>query len=448
MTVPENFEVHIVGGGTIVPVRRHLALSAPAYGTAARQLWRLASDMWPEVIPTLHLTRMADPSSKLITNQDMRQLAHKLVTDPAKKIVVWSPAIVDFDATVKRRRDGFKCFCPPELHDPDFEEQRWFEPPEQRLQSNKEYHLELTTADKLVTMFRRDSVDGQPPRKDIFLVAFKTTAGATEDEMYEAGLRLCKVAAANLVLVNDVVNRVNMVVTPEEARYYTTSNRQEALFGLMSITQARWDADYTPTEVVEGELISPDDERFFPSLRVVTRHCIARGAYKALRGVTAGHFAAKIGPNEFISSRRKVNFNQLDTAGLVRVVTDGPDHVTAFGAKPSAGGQTQRIIFDDHPEMDCIIHFHCPTKPGSSVPVYSQREHECGSHQCGHNTSQGLKAFITPSGKTIKAVQLDKHGPNIVFNHEIDPQEVIDFIEANFDLQAKTGGYQPSMALP
>ena len=35
---------------------------------------------------------------------------------------------------------------------------------------------------------------------------------------------------------------------------------------------------------------------------------------------------------------------------------------------------------------------------------------------------------------------LDNHGPNIVFNHNIDPQEVIDFINQNFDLSDKTGG--------
>lgn len=36
---------------------------------------------------------------------------------------------------------------------------------------------------------------------------------------------------------------------------------------------------------------------------------------------------------------------------------------------------------------------------------------------------------------------LDNHGPNIVFNRNVDPQEVINFIERNFDLTKKTGGY-------
>jgi TPP-dependent indolepyruvate ferredoxin oxidoreductase alpha subunit len=36
---------------------------------------------------------------------------------------------------------------------------------------------------------------------------------------------------------------------------------------------------------------------------------------------------------------------------------------------------------------------------------------------------------------------LQEHGPNIIFHRSINPQEVIDFIEANFDLSEKTGGY-------
>ncbi len=43
----------------------------------------------------------------------------------------------------------------------------------------------------------------------------------------------------------------------------------------------------------------------------------------------------------------------------------------------------------------------------------------------------------------VSAVMLDQHGPNIVFKRDTDPQKVIEFIEENFDLTAKTGGYIP-----
>ena len=106
------------------------------------------------------------------------------------------------------------------------------------------------------------------------------------------------------------------------------------------------------------------------------------------------------------------------------------------------GGQSQRIVFSENPEYDCIVHFHCPLKSplGNmhdqfNIPVISQREYECGSHECGKNTSTGLKQF-----GNLSCVMLDNHGPNIVFHHSIDPQEVIDFIRNNFDLSQKTGG--------
>jgi hypothetical protein len=121
---------------------------------------------------------------------------------------------------------------------------------------------------------------------------------------------------------------------------------------------------------------------------------------------------------------------------LVKIVTDGPDSVIAYGARPSVGGQSQRIVFQDHQDVDCIVHFHCPLLPGSAVPVVSQREFECGSHECGQNTSRGLTKF-----GNLYAVYLDNHGPNVVFHRSIDPQEVINFIQENFDLSQKTGGY-------
>ncbi len=108
----------------------------------------------------------------------------------------------------------------------------------------------------------------------------------------------------------------------------------------------------------------------------------------------------------------------------------------SFGAKPSVGGQSQRIIFNEHKDAECIVHFHCPVKENNvGIPIREQRPYECGSHECGKNTSDGLKEF-----DGIKAVMLDEHGPNIVFNRNIPAEKVIQFIEHNFDLSQKTGG--------
>ncbi len=227
-----------------------------------------------------------------------------------------------------------------------------------------------------------------------------------------------------------------MVITPEEARYHVTNNRDDALRGLVEMIKLRSHLTFTRSTVVAGSPIPWDSPLVPTSLRTIVDYCISKNAYKPFNGATVGHFACKLNDNTFLTSIRKSNFNDLAKNGLVKVVTDGPDNVIAYGAKPSVGGQSQRIIFGDHPETDCVVHFHCPIRPGSQVPVRSQYEVECGSHECGQNTSRGLGRF-----GNLLAVYLDNHGPNIVFNRNINPQEVINFIEENFDLSEKTGGF-------
>jgi hypothetical protein len=288
--------------------------------------------------------------------------------------------------------------------------------------------LELRPAEKLIGHIRKS-------RKDIFLVGFKQTFNAKPEEQYVAGLEFVKEASCNLVLANDTGTRLNMVVTPEEAKYHVTTDRNEALKGLVEMAYLRSHLTFTRSTVVSGEPISWDSAKVPLSLKTVVDYCVQRGAYKPFRGSTVGHFAFKMDDTTFVTSKRKTNFNDLDEVGLVMVKTDGPDSVIAFGSKPSVGGQSQRIVFNEHKDCDCIVHFHCPIKEGSLVPQVSQREYECGSHECGANTSKGLAKF-----GNLYAVYLKEHGPNIVFNRNTDPKEVIAFIDANFNLDEKTGG--------
>jgi hypothetical protein len=125
---------------------------------------------------------------------------------------------------------------------------------------------------------------------------------------------------------------------------------------------------------------------------------------------------------------------------MVYCRSSGPDTVIAYGSRPSVGGQSQRIIFKEHPEMDCITHFHVPPRADSNLPTREQWQAECGSRNCGINTSDGLQE-LEPG---IKCVYLDNHGPNIVFNRNIDPQRVIEFIDRNFDLSQSTDGIDRS----
>jgi hypothetical protein len=392
----------------------------PAFGTTAKQIQQLIEqqERFDTMKTNLHLTKMANPDPKnyLVTNNDVKNHVLNLKQDFDTKIIFFNVGLCDFNGLVFNSGDNGKFFTESGKYAPRLKT------------SDGEHEMLLEPEEKILPLIRQG-------RKDIFLVAFKTTAGASIQEQYLAGLNLLKRNSCNLVLANDVVTRMNMIITPEEAKYHITTDRIDALIELIDMTYYRSHLTFTKSTVVDGKPVSWDNELVYPTLRTVVNHCIDQNAYKPFNGATVGHFACKIGENEFLTSIRKSNFNDLKTKGLVRVVTDGNDSVIAFGAKPSVGGQSQRIVFGEHPEYDCIVHFHCPKKETSDVPVVSQREYECGSHQCGQNTSTGLKKY-----GNLSAVMLDNHGPNIVFNHNIDPQEVINFIEENFDLAHKTGG--------
>jgi hypothetical protein len=416
-----NKTIHILAGGTVFHVRPHLALAAPAYGGTGHHLLSLCQELAPKLEPHLHLTKMAG-GKQLETNQDVSGLLDELVADTNVKIIFMPVALCDYEGSI------LDTFYVDNLYQATATPSGKDQPRLKTSDSNREW-MKMRPAEKVISKIRRT-------RKDIFLVGFKTTSGATEQEQFLAGLGLCKGASCNLVLANDLRTKVNMVITPEEAAYHVTTDRQEALRGLVEMAVLRSHLTFTRSTIVAGDPVPWNSELVPTALRTVVDFCIQEGAYKPFRGATVGHFAAKLNDTTFLTSRRKTNFNELSKLGLVKVQTDGPDSVIAFGSKPSVGGQSQRIVFTEHPDCNCIVHFHCPIKSGSLVPAVSQREFECGSHECGQNTSRGLQKF-----GNLYAVYLKQHGPNIVFNHNIDPVEVINFIQANFDLSQKTGGY-------
>lgn len=414
MSVGRNKKIVIYGGGTHYFISNHFSLCAPAYGETAIQIAELCHTIIPNMEVDLRLTRMAGGNKHLNTYQDLVHDLEGVVADQTTKVIIMNAAVVDFMPFCLSNSQG------------DIRDFGKYKP---RLHSDQEYTLEICPTPKILRSIRKT-------RKDIFLVGFKSSTDYSPDQQYIAAMDLLKKNSCNLVLANDTITHNNMVVTPEESRYHVTINREEALRGLLTMVNHRTHLTFTRSTVKDGTPVKWASAEIPDSLRKVVEHCIANNAYKPFNGVTTGHFAFKVNDNTFITSIRRTNFNDIATNGMVRIVTDGPDTILAYGAKPSVGGQSQRIIFKDHPGLDCIVHFHCPKKNTSQVPTVSQYEFECGSHECGQNTSNGLKRF-----GDIYAVYLDNHGPNIVFNRDINPQIVIDFINENFDLSQKTGGY-------
>lgn len=403
--------VHIFGGGTFFHVRNHMSLCAPAFGKTARYINTFYDDAH------LHLTKMADHNSILDTNEDVEYKLDRLIADPECKIIYFNVALCDFEGSIL---DGSldDCITPSGKYATRLKTREGLQ------------HMRLTPAAKLIGKIRKT-------RKDIFVVGFKTTCNATPDEQYLAALNMLKENSINLVLANDTGNRRNMIVAPEETRYCVTTDRNKVLTELVYMVNQRSRNTFTRSTVVDGDIVPWNSNEIPDNLRQVVNYCIKRGAYKPFRGATAGHFAVKVNEREVLTSIRKTNYNDLDNSGLVRVEYEGLDKVIAHGAKPSVGGQSQRIIFDEHPDLDCIVHAHVPLKVDARdlVPLVDQTPSECGSHQCGARTSKGLKSF-----GNLEAVMLDNHGPNIVFSKNTPAEDIIDFIEANFDLEAKTGG--------
>lgn len=428
-------KIVIIGGGTVSHVRNHLALSAVAYGGTARKLQELCYEYNRFNSPSyfkagqncfdidLALTKMArNGGGDIETPEDVSKWVDGIIADPNVKVVFFNVALVDFSGSIATSGAlGYEWSNEIPTASGKYKE---------RLQTSAgNQRMLLTPTDKIIGKIRQK-------RKDIFLVGFKTTCGATEDEQFLTGLNLLKSASCNLVLANDTKTRTNMIITPEQARYHVTTDRDLALFHLTKMALFRATLTFTRSTVVEGAPVPWHDPEVPESLRTVVDYCIAKGAYKPFKGSTVGHFAVKVDDKTFFTSKRKTNFNYLNDVGLVKVVSDGPDSVVAYGAKPSVGGQSQRIVFAEHPEMDCIVHFHVPPLPNSKLSVRSQELLECGSHECGENTSAGL----VEAAPGIKCVYLDNHGPNIVFNRSMDPNKVIQFIDSNFDLSQSTDG--------
>lgn len=405
-------KVVIIGGGTFSHVRTHLSLATPAFGKTAKSLYEKCKEKFTHMDVELILTKMADSNSKIVTNDDVSKLVDELVNDNTVKVIFFNVAMTDFDGQIGQTQSGKY---------------------ESRLESKEEGHkMWLFPADKVINKIRK-------VRKDIFLVGFKTTSNGTPQEQFSKGLNLMKKSSANIVLANDVVTHNNFIITPEEGVYGKEMTREECLDELVDIAYHRTHLSFTHSTVVDGKPVAWSDSRVPSALRTVVNFCISKGAYKEFKGATTGHFAAKLSSNEFLTSIRKTNFNEIEKHGMVYVKTIGDGEVISYGQKPSVGGQSQRIIFERYSETDCIVHFHCPLLqfPKDNIPVVSQREYECGSHQCGENTANGLGAF-----GNLLCVMLDNHGPNIVFNSSIDPQEVINFIDNNFDLDASTSGFE------
>lgn len=451
-------KIYIITGGTMVHVAPHFSLCAPAYGTVGDQLsWTIqdelirqnaGTDLEVHVLPTRMADGIYDNDRRcyhdyasiyssagldyLETNDDLSKLVDYLIEQPDTRCIVMAAAVCDFepktlfythsDAVI----DGSFRFS--------------FGKDKERLDSSRYASLKLKPAEKILSKIRKE-------RKDIFLVSFKTTAGVGRDETYRRGLESLKVNSSNLVFANDIEDKINMVITPEEYPY-EEQTRNEAIKTLAEMTVSRLQLTFNRTSVAEGgsraDIMKLASLRKIPGNFVnVMRHLIDNGAFKPFRGKTSGHFGCKVEdmPFDRISSIRKVDHNEIFRDGMAKIYRKEGGAIMAEGGKPSVGEHTQQMIYGElGDKAHSIVHFHCPIRKGIAyIPfdIRSQKPYECGSNECGINTATGMNNVGIEG---IYAVHLENHGPNIAFHKDVDPEKVIEFINLYWDLSNKEGG--------
>ena len=314
-SIPANKRIAIIGGGTNTYISNHLALSAPAYGSTAKKLAnKFRANPENQMQVDLYLTYMAQQApGNPDTPEEVEALVDKLVADPDTRVIIFNVAMVDYKPEVLSE----EMFDNPE-YTYNKEITSNFGKYVGRLSTSKhpEILLELSVQDKIIQKIRKE-------RKDILLVGFKTTCGATKEEQFQKGLKLCKDASANIVFVNDVdKDRIrnlnsaleskktlsniksksemetayieegikeaeeqieafqnNGLVTPEESSYWYNT-RDEALDALVQMVLDRSHLHFTRSTVVDSETISWDSELIPESFRTIFNYLKDAGAYK------------------------------------------------------------------------------------------------------------------------------------------------------------------------
>lgn len=446
-------KIYIITGGTMVHIAPHLSICAPAYGTIGAKIANniqdilrdkeILDDYFISVLPTsmavgnVQTIRQSEyyetvynkaGIKKLETNEDLSNLVDYLIEQPDTRCIIMAAAVCDFKPSSLNIVDGKHIY--PSVHD--------FGKDQERLVSRDNVEIHLTADNKIVSKIRKT-------RKDIFLVSFKTTAGVGRDETYRRGLESLKKNSSNLVFANDIQDKINMVITPEEYPY-EEQTREETISTLSEMIVGRIQLTFNRTSVVPGDKANLED--LFESGSIpenfltVMGSLVLNNAFKPFRGKTSGHFGCKVKGREFdrISSIRKVDHNMVFEEGMAKIfIKEG--EIIAIGGKPSVGEHTQQMIYDElGDKAHSIVHFHSPIRQGIEyIPfkIKSQKPFECGSNECGTNTASGMENVGIDG---IFAVHLENHGPNIAFHKDVNPQKVIDFIDLYWDLSDKEGG--------
>jgi len=277
-------------------------------------------------------------------------------------------------------------------------------------------------------------------RPDIFLCAISVYHTPAAAGRYYPAINAMKIIKYNLHLSisADLEYGDDCVFTPEETSYTDADCDYDFSDIFYELIYRRHNLTYHRTNLVHGRN-TPFDEAPW-CFKEVVAYVANNGGFISDNGLgfTPGHFSYRAIDGNYLVSQRKMNHRLVMENGFTLVASNDTVSesgvVTAVGsAKPSVGFTSQKLLFDQYPEYDCIIHTHNPKRQLSLMPTAPQKGYQCGSLQCGQNTVDNLAVM----GDGIGAVYLEKHGPNIAFNSSLDPNIVIKFITDNIILGKK-----------
>ena len=186
------FRIVVFGGGTIVHIRNHMALCAPAYGGTAKKLASMLqysiNEHRLDLSVDLMLTKMANPDSQLETNDDVEHALQRVLADPYTAGIIFNVALCDFSGTIGMVPSGKYAA---------------------RLQTREVSHdglpLVLHPTKKLLGQIAAQ-------RPDIVSIGFKTTANESSQVQMEKSNRMSLESNVSWILANDTVTRNNIVL--------------------------------------------------------------------------------------------------------------------------------------------------------------------------------------------------------------------------------------------
>lgn len=210
--------IHIFGGGTVMHVRNHLALCAPAAGATARALANFLRQRSGQPVE-LHETRMANPSSTMESNLDVEDALRRALARPDTRAIIFNVALCDFVGQIGAVESG-----------------KYAERLQTREVPPEGLSLMLKPAPKLLGLVRQ-------LRPEVASVGFKTTAGETPEVQVARANRMSSEHGVDLVLANDTVTRNNIVLPGRgegtvEGAIFNGTSRTAALAALAEAFQA------------------------------------------------------------------------------------------------------------------------------------------------------------------------------------------------------------------